>query len=87
MATTIENFSHRNAQIQVGETLVWTNMDPVPHTVTFGSRGVAEPGFDSGLVGPGQSFALKFDRPGTYSFTCTLHPAMNGVIVVIETVQ
>ena len=84
VATTIENFSHRDAQIQVGETLVWTNMDAVPHTVTLGSRGVADPGFDSGLVGPGQSFALKFDRPGTYSFTCTLHPAMNADILVTE---
>ena len=84
VATTIENFSHRNAQSKVGETLVWTNMDAVPHTVTLGSRGVAEPGFDSGLMGPGQSFALKFDQPGTYSFTCTLHPAMNGEIVVTE---
>jgi len=84
VATTIENFSHRNALIQVGETLVWTNLDAVPHTVTLGSRGVAEPGFDSGLMGPGQSFALKFDRPGTYSYTCTLHPAMNGEIVVTE---
>ena len=82
VTTTIENFRHINAQIQVGETLVWTNMDPVPHTVTLGSGGVAEEGFDSGLVGPGQSFALNFDRPGTYSFTCTLHPAMNGEIVV-----
>ena len=82
VATTIENFSHRNAQIQVGKTLVWTNMDGVPHTVTLGARGVAEPGFDSGLVGPGQSFALKLDEPGAYSFTCTLHPAMNGKIVV-----
>ena len=84
VANTIENFSHRSAQIQVGETLVWTNMDPVPHTVTLGSRGVAEEGFDSGFIGPGQSFVLRFDRPGTYSFTCTLHPAMNGEIVVTE---
>ena len=82
VATTIENFSHRDSQINVAETLVWTNMDAVPHTVTLGSRGVAEPGFDSGLMGPGQSFALKFDQPGTYSFTCTLHPTMNGEIVV-----
>ncbi|MCH8894226.1 MAG: hypothetical protein IIB32_12070 [Chloroflexi bacterium] len=82
--TTIENFSHRDSQIKVEETLVWTNMDAVPHTVTLGSRGVAEPGFDSGLMGPGQSFALKFDQPGTYSFTCTLHPTMNGEIVVTE---
>ena len=84
VATTIENFSHRDAQIQVEETLVWTNMDPVPHTVTLGSQGITAEGFDSGLVGPGQSYALKFDRPGTYSFTCTLHPAMNAEVVVTE---
>ena len=77
VATTIENFSHRNAQIQVRETLVWTNMDAVHLTVTLGSRVVAGPGFDSGLMGPGQSFTLKFDQLGTYSFTCTLHPSMN----------
>ena len=82
VTTTIENFSHRNAQIKVAETLVWTNMDAVPHTVTLGSQGVAEPGFDSGLMGPGQSFALKFEQTGTYSFTFTLHPTMNGEIVV-----
>ncbi len=84
VGTTIENFSHRDAQIKVAETVVWTNMDAVPHTVTFGSRGLAQPAFDSGLMGPGQSFALKFDQPGTYLFTCTLHPDMNGVIVVTQ---
>lgn len=83
-ATTIENFAHRSSQIQVAETLVWTNMDAVPHTVTLGKRGVAADGFDSGLVGPGQSFALKFDQPGTFQFTCTLHPNMNGEIVVTQ---
>lgn len=82
VSTTIENFSHRNAQIQAGETLAWTNMDAVPHTVTLGSRGAAQGGVDSGLMGPGQSFALKFDQPGTYSFVCTLHPSMRGEIVV-----
>ena len=84
VATTIENFSHRDSRVKVAETLVWTNMDAAPHTVTSGPRGVAEPGFDSGLMGPGQSFALKFDQPGSYSFTCTLHPTMNGEIVVTE---
>jgi plastocyanin len=66
----------------VGETLVWTNVDGVPHTVTSGSRGQAEPGFDSGFIGPGQSFVLKFNEPGEYSYTCTLHPFMNAKVVV-----
>ena len=84
VALTIDRFSLRDAQIKVGETLVWTNVDGVPHTVTSGSRGQAEPGFDSGFVGPGQSFALKFNEAGEYSYTCTLHPVMNAKIVVTQ---
>ena len=80
----IENFSHREAEVKVGGTVVWTNLDGVPHTVTSGSQGVAEEGFDSGNIVPGQSFVLRFDQPGKYSYTCTLHPSMNGVIVVAE---
>jgi plastocyanin len=62
--------------------VVWTNVDGVPHTVTFGSQGVAEDGFNSGYIVPGQSFAFKFDQPGEYRYTCTLHPSMNGEITV-----
>ena len=62
----------------------WTNVDGVPHTVTSGSQGVAEEGFDSGNIVPGQSFVLRFDQPGEYSYTCTLHPSMNGKIIVAE---
>jgi len=51
---------------------------------SLGTSGVAELGFDSGLMGPGQSFALKFDQPGAYSFTCTLHLGMNGKIMVTQ---
>ena len=82
VALTIDRFSLRDAQIKVGDTLVWTNVDGVPHTVTSGSQGQADPGFDSGFVGPGQSFALKFNEAGEYSYTCTLHPFMNAKIVV-----
>ena len=82
VALTIDRFSLRDAQVKVGETLVWTNVDAVPHTVTSGSQGQAEPGFDSGLVGPGQSSALTFQEPGEYSYTCLLHPFMNAKIVV-----
>lgn len=79
-----ENFSHQSAQIKVGEKLVWTNVDGAPHTVTLGSRGVAEEGFNSGLIGPGQSFSLRFDKPGQYAYTCTLHSYMNGIVTVTQ---
>ncbi len=84
VALIIENFSHRDAELKVGETMFWTNVDGVPHTVTSGSQGTAEEGFDSGHIAPGQSFALKLDRPGEYRYTCTIHPSMNGTIIVTE---
>ena len=77
----IENFTYGQQDIGVGETLTWTNVDGVPHTVTTDAEGVG-PAFDSGLIGPGQSFAVRFDQPGSYPFACALHPAMTGTVVV-----
>ena len=80
----IVNFSFESAQVRVGESLAWTNVDGVPHTVTSGSRGQASGEYDSGLIAPGQSFVLRFDEPGEFSFTCTLHPSMTGTVTVTE---
>ena len=79
---TIENFGHLEARLEVGQIVVWTTVDGVPHTVTSDSRGVAEGSFDSGYIAPGQSFALRFDRPGEYPYVCTLHPFMTGTVIV-----
>ena len=80
----IVNFSFESVQATVGESLAWTNVDSVPHTVTSGSRGEASGDYDSGLIAPGQSFVLRFDQPGEFSFTCTLHPSMTGTVTVTE---
>ena len=29
-----------------------------------------------------ESFSYKFDKPGTYHFTCSIHPRMVGTVVV-----
>jgi len=29
-----------------------------------------------------ESFSFKFDKPGTYHYTCSIHPRMVGTIVV-----
>ena len=83
----IEYFSHREARLMVGQTVAWTNVDEVPHTVTLGSSGMAVEGFDSGNIAPGQSFGVRFDQPGEYHYTCSLHPFMNGTVTVIQPIQ
>ena len=37
----------------------------------------------SGLILPGQSFALKFPKAGVYKYYCAIHPGQLGTIVVL----
>jgi plastocyanin len=70
-------FSPAQTEIAVGTTVTWINNDTVPHTATE-SDGL----FDSGVLDAGASFSFTFDEPGTYDYTCLIHPEMKGTIVV-----
>lgn len=76
-AVSINNFAFQPATLSVdkGATVTWTNKDSVPHTVTG-------EGFDSGSLSQGQTFARSFDKPGTYSYRCAIHPYMKGEVTV-----
>jgi plastocyanin len=63
--------------VKAGSTVTWTNMDDEPHTVVS-NTGL----FKSGGMDTNESFSFKFDTPGTYRFTCSIHPRMVGTIVV-----
>jgi plastocyanin len=63
--------------VAAGSTVTWTNMDDEPHTV------VSDSGlFRSGAMDTNEGFSFKFDKPGVYHFTCSIHPRMVGTIVV-----
>lgn len=62
-----------------GGTVTWTNEDGFAHTVTAGDGS-----FDSGEVGQGGTFSQTFDSPGEHAYVCSLHPGMEGVVVVSE---
>ncbi len=63
--------------IKAGSTVTWTNMDDEPHTA------VSDTGlFKSGGMDTNESFSFKFDKPGTYHYTCSIHPRMVGTIIV-----
>ena len=70
--------------VAVGRTVLWINSDNTAHTVTEGNPSGNTPsnGFDSGILGPGQTFKHAFDKPGTVSYYCTLHPSMLGQVIV-----
>jgi len=75
----VENFmfTPNSLTVPAGTTVTWTTLDGEPHTVSS-DAGL----FRSGALDTNDSFAFKFDQPGTYHFTCSIHPQMVGTIVV-----
>ena len=66
--------------IGVNNTVIWTNNDNEPHTVT-----ATDGSFDSGNMNPGATFTHTFTTPGTYAYICTYHPWMRGYVTVLQT--
>lgn len=65
--------------VNVGDTIVWTNHDVLPHTVTSGVP--APTAFDSKEVASKQQWKLTIAAAGDYAYTCTYHPTMLGKLV------
>lgn len=59
-------------------------LGPVLLVLLAGPAAAAAPAFDSGNLTRGQSFEHRFDAPGTYRYHCSLHPAMEGVVMVAD---
>lgn len=77
----IEDFAYDPdpVTIEEGGKVTWINRDSVPHTAT------AEDGsFDTGTLEEGKLGSESFKEPGTYAYTCTIHPQMEGTVEVVE---
>jgi len=77
----IDNFTFSPAELTVatGTRVTWTNNDDIPHTVVDADnpKQTKSPPLDTG-----DAWAHVFDQPGTYHYFCSLHPHMQGTIVV-----
>ena len=78
-------FVPETAEAQAGAqvTLTFQNVSQAPHNLTFGDPiGAAT----QTIVNPGAMEAIEFTAPakGDYTFVCTLHPGMDGVLTVTE---
>jgi plastocyanin len=78
-AVTIEGmkFVPERIEVAAGDTIVWTNKDFLPHSVT-----AAQAKVESGDLAPGKSFKFVARTKGEMSYICRLHPVMRGVMVV-----
>jgi plastocyanin len=69
-------FDPKVIEIDAGDSVTWTNDDNFTHTVEVDGQEDHE-------VGQGESVSIKFDRPGTYRYVCTLHSKdMDGEVIV-----
>ncbi len=75
----IDNFTFTPAEITVapGTTVAWTNGDDIPHTVV-----AVKKAFKSKVLDTEHSFSFTFTSPGTYAYFCSLHPHMQGKVIV-----
>ena len=73
------DYEPRTMTVKPGTEVSWQNVGVAPHTAT-----ARDGSFDSGLVKRGGSYAYRFDAAGTFTYYCTLHPKMEGTIVVSE---
>jgi plastocyanin len=62
---------------KVGDVIVWTNKDSVPHTATLDDDSCT-----TGSLGKDASGALVFSVAGTYPYHCRIHPDMTGTIEI-----
>ena len=78
----IDNFTFEPATLTVkaGTTVTWINEDDIPHTVVATNRA-----FRSKALDTDDKFSFTFTTPGTFEYFCSLHPHMQGSVVVEAT--
>ena len=74
---TIKNFTFTPAKltIPVESRVKWVNQDSGQHAV------LGKP-LDSGPINTGEAYSYQFMSAGTFPYHCSIHPYMEGVVVV-----
>jgi len=75
----IDNFTFtpRDITVKRGTTLTWFNDDDIPHAIAANDKT-----FRSKAMDTEQKFAFTFSEAGTYEYFCSLHPRMQGKVIV-----
>jgi plastocyanin len=71
-------FVQNELVVPVGSTVTFVNNDTVAHTAT-----ASDGTFSTGNIAPGESVPVTLDQPGTYLYSCSYHPNMKGVVIVV----
>jgi plastocyanin len=65
--------------VKAGATVRWINQEKrTTHSILFTGAG----GFESERMFPGDHWERRFDKPGSYVYSCGPHPEMKGLLEV-----
>ena len=74
-------FVPESSTAAAGDIIEFKNTGSIAHTVTFLDTNDAC--LTDSTLAPGATWEVKFTKPGTYNYICTIHaPNMKGVIKV-----
>ncbi len=71
-------FNPGSVTIAVGDTVEWTNLMGMDHTVTPDNSEFPS----SGHIKPNAKFSHFFSTSGTIAYHCEIHPFMTGTVIV-----
>jgi plastocyanin len=71
-------FNPQTLTVKSGEKVTWINRDEEPHTVVSVDKQFKK----STALDTDQEFTIIAGAPGTYTYFCSVHPKMTGIIVV-----
>ncbi|MET0601174.1 MAG: plastocyanin/azurin family copper-binding protein [Baekduia sp.] len=74
---TLKDISFKRSTVKIarGASVKWVWKDgDTPHNVTFATK--------HSKTQKSGSYTLRFARTGTFTYHCTIHPGMNGKVVV-----
>lgn len=69
-------FQPGTVTIDVGQSVTWVNLDDDDHTASSA-------GFDTGIIRPGELATVTFSEPGSFVYSCQIHPEMVGRVEVL----
>lgn len=70
-------FTPKEITVAPGTSVTWTNHDETPHTISATDKTFASKAMDTD-----DHYAYTFASEGDFSYFCTLHPFMTGIVHV-----
>ena len=71
-------FNPQTITVKSEEKVTWINRDEEPHTIVSVEKQFKK----STALDTDQEFTITAGAPGTYSYFCSVHPKMTGIIIV-----